>query len=63
MHRQEGRATHKVLLGKTLSGSEPVMIIEDMALAELAHAPESVWVVPIRFSGADGAMATVLAKV
>ena len=63
LHRQEGRATHRALLGKTPSCSEPVMIIEDMALSVLANAPESVWIVPIRFSEADGAMATVFAKV
>lgn len=63
LHREEGRSTHRALLGKTPSGSEPVMIIEDMALAALTHVPERVWVVPIRFSEADGAMATVLAQV
>lgn len=63
LHRQEGRATHKELLGKSSSYGEPIIIIEDMALAVLTSAPEQVWVVPIRFSEADGAMATVLAKV
>ena len=62
-HRQEGRATHKELLGKCSSAGEPIIIIEDMALSALTSDPEQVWIVPIRFSEADGAMATVLAKV
>jgi arylformamidase len=62
LHRQEGRVTHKVLLGKNHSG-EPIIIVEDMALAALTRSPESVWIVPIRFSEADGGMATVLAEV
>ncbi len=63
MNRQEGRSTHKVLLGESSSHSDPVIIIEDMALAELTYAPDKVWIVPLRFNEADGAMATVLAQV
>ena len=63
MHREEGRATHKTLLGKNSYKSEPVLIIEDMTLSGLTDAPESVWVVPFRFFNADGAMVTILANV
>jgi len=63
MHRQEGKATHRALLSKTPYNSEPVLIIEDMTLADLTDAPKNAWVVPFRYYNADGAMVTVLAKV
>ena len=63
MHREEGRATHRSLLKKSPYKSEPVLIIEDMTLTDLTDAPENVWIVPFRYSNADGAMVTVLAKV
>jgi len=63
MHREEGRATHKSLLSKTPYKSEPVLIIEDMTLANLTNVPENVLVVPFRYFAADGAMVTVLAQV
>ncbi len=62
-HRDAGREAHRAFLGPQESGSAPILLIEDMALAELSAVPKEVWVVPILFSGADGAPATVFARV
>lgn len=62
MHREEGKRTHRILLGKSEFASAPILIVEDMALTHLQVAPKEVWVVPLRFVGADGGMVTVLAR-
>jgi kynurenine formamidase len=57
-HRELGRVAHRAFL---VGVSEPpILIIEDMHLAELTSNPNEVWVVPLRLSDGDGAPATII---
>lgn len=60
-HRETGREVHRILLGSDCAGSDPVLLIEDMALAHLQSTIHSLWVSPLRFTQADGAPVTVIA--
>lgn len=62
--REAGRRTHRAFLGA--GKGRPICLVEDMALAVLPRgrtAVKEIWVVPLLFSGADGAPATVLGRV
>lgn len=59
-NREEGRLAHRALLGS--GGVPPVLILEDLHLAELPGAPLEAWIVPIRVTGADGAPVTIAAR-
>ncbi len=65
-HRELGREAHRAFL-KTDSGKkdsvEPILIIEDMKLADLHSSPRRVSVVPINYQQADGSPVTVLAEI
>lgn len=61
-HREEGRRAHRALLAAHDSGAEPVLPVEDLALAGLATAPVESWIIPILFSEADGAPVTAIAR-
>lgn len=63
MHREAGRQAHRAFLCAHDSGSAPILLLEDMALARMPGLPAEVWVVPLRFERADGAPVTVLASV
>jgi len=56
-NRALGRESHKAFLG----GNNPIMIIEDMHLENLNHAPREVIVAPIRVTNSDAAPVTVFA--
>ncbi len=57
-HRDLGREAHQIFLGNG------IRIIEDMALAELDNKKNyEIVVLPLRFSAADGAPVTVIARV
>lgn len=58
LHRDEGREAHQVLLGPTGRG-DPVLLIEDMALAHVQQQLDWVLVSPLRIWDADGSPATV----
>lgn len=65
-HREPGRQAHRAFLlqggaygGMNLSG-DPILIIEDMHLAETAMKMSSVIVTPLRYAMADGAPVTVI---
>ncbi len=65
-HREVGRAAHRAFLASTdeeghAVESAPILIIEDMKLADLTHTPREVWVAPLRFENSDGAPVTVIA--
>lgn len=59
-HRPEGRKAHRALL-EYRPNSEPVILVEDMALAHAPTALEAVIVAPFRVLRADGGPVTVLA--
>lgn len=61
VNRETGRRTHRELLCS--SEFDPVLIIEDMHLAELKQNPAEVWILPLRVEEADGAPVTVVARV
>ncbi len=61
VHRVEGREAHKAFLDPERSG-QPILIIEDMALAWLDRTPREIVVAPLRVANADGAPVTVIAK-
>lgn len=61
-HREEGRRAHRALLAGHDSGAEPILPVEDMALARLATAPTESWIIPILYTEADGAPVTAIAK-
>lgn len=63
VHRELGRAAHRAFLGPHSCGSPPILLIEDMCLGALDGAPAEIWVLPLRFDHADGAPATVVARV
>lgn len=59
-HRAEGWESHRILLGTEAYATQPLLIIEDMDLtADLSGLCE-VMLAPLRFSGLDGAPATVI---
>ena len=60
-HRPLGRTTHHAFLAN--KEPPPVLIIEDMHLAELTTNPASVTVLPLRVEGADGSPVTIIAKI
>lgn len=59
----EGRKAHCALLANNDSGKPPVLLVEDMALAQLSTAPLEVVIAPLLYEGADGSPVTVLAHV
>jgi arylformamidase len=61
--REEGRNAHRSFLSQDEIGSNPILIIEDMALDNLSKRPEKVWISPLRFLGSDGAPVTIFAGV
>lgn len=65
-NRELGRAAHRAFLkcdsGKKGPG-KPILIIEDMKLADLQSSPKAVSVVPIHYKRADGSPVTVLAEI
>ena len=62
-HRETGREAHREFLCDSQADSPAILLVEDMALGQLQKTPASVWIVPLRFSRADGAPVTVLAKI
>ncbi len=60
-HRELGRVAHRAFLAG--ASEQPILIIEDMHLAELKSNPKEVWVVPLRLTDGDGAPATVIALI
>lgn len=67
-NRSLGWQAHRAFLASQPDGTaddwkyDPIMIIEDMKLSELAEIPEVVIATPLLFEGADGSPVTVLAK-
>lgn len=59
-HRPEGREAHRALL-EHHPDSDPIILIEDMALAHASGALDAVVVAPLRVLQADGGPVTVLA--
>lgn len=62
-HRELGRAAHRAFLGNGMG--QPVLLVEDMALASLPgkmDAVDEVWVVPLLYDNSDGAPVTVMAR-
>jgi len=57
-HREEGRAAHRAFLDPAGEGN-PVLLIEDMALAHVRGALRAVCVSPLRVRDADGGPCTV----
>jgi len=60
LHRQEGRETHRELLGKHYS-SDPIIIVEDMSLNNYQNTIAQVIILPLMISGADGAPCSIIA--
>lgn len=58
LHREEGRAAHRVLLVE-----RDFVIVEDMHLSELATPPKRVFVIPLFLEGVDGTPCTVVAEI
>lgn len=63
LHREMGRQAHRMLLAAHESGAEPILPVEDMALAVLETVPTESWIIPVLFTAADGAPVTAIAKV
>lgn len=65
-HRELGRTAHRAFLSQNLElgglKESPILIVEDMKLADLQECPQEVWVLPLRFEQADGAPVTVVAR-
>lgn len=59
--REEGRLAHQAFLSPEKKNN-PILIIEDMKLDQLAKNPQRVIVSPLLISGADGAPVTVMAE-
>ncbi|MBF0290321.1 MAG: cyclase family protein [SAR324 cluster bacterium] len=61
--REGGRAAHQAFLDPNGIG-EPILLVEDMDLRTLDKELEldSVWIVPLRVDGSDGAPVTVIAQ-
>lgn len=60
--RDLGRDAHRRFLCFDDANTMPIMLLEDMALARITKLHE-VWVVPLRYTEADGAPVTVLALI
>jgi kynurenine formamidase len=60
-HRPAGREAHRAFLGSDGPG-QPIRLIEDMSLAGLHSQPLEVHVFPLLIRDADGAPATVVAR-
>ena len=58
-HREEGRAAHRTLLDPDKPG-KPLVAIEDMALSQVCGQLNSVIIVPLRVSKANGGPCTVI---
>lgn len=61
-NRPIGRNAHLAFLDPSLAGN-PVVVIEDMALADLQSSPKTVVVSPIRVCGTDGAPVSIFADI
>jgi kynurenine formamidase len=59
LHRELGRAAHRVFLNPEGPGN-PIPLIEDMALAEVSWPLRQIIVAPLPIAGADGGPCTVL---
>lgn len=59
-HRSIGKEAHRAFLHG--DQTEPVLIVEDMHLAELNSSPKSIVLLPLRVQDADGAPVTVIAQ-
>ncbi|MGA1597659.1 MAG: cyclase family protein [bacterium] len=65
--RPLGRIAHRAFLAQNPEGAsgplaDPILIVEDMHLADLTAVPKRVIVAPLRYTSADGAPVTVLAE-
>ena len=64
--RDLGRRAHRAFLAQRPDGLEevaaPILVIEDMHLAELDVAPRRVVIAPLMYDAADGAPVTVIAE-
>jgi len=60
--RELGREAHRIFLQSDSATTDPILLIEDMALSSLNACPRRVLVVPMRFVCSDGAPVTVLAE-
>lgn len=63
LHRAIGHEAHGEFLAPNAAGQAPVLLVEDMALGELRGNPKEVYCIPLRFTEADGAPITALARV
>lgn len=59
VHRETGREAHKRFLGE--KNGQPLLIVEDMKLAELTRAPQTLIIAPLLVRNVDGIQVTVLA--
>ena len=59
LHRESGRAAHRVLLDPHAPG-KPIVIIEDMALSKISTKFNQVLVLPLRIRNSDGAPVTIM---
>ena len=60
LHRKEGREAHREFLGSHYS-SDPILLIEDMALKQYSNDDAQIIVLPLLIVSADGAPCTVIA--
>lgn len=61
MHRDEGRKAHREFLGSHYD-SAPIVLIEDMSLANYTEKITQVIVLPLMITEADGAPCTILGQ-
>ena len=61
LHRKEGRKAHMEFLGNHYD-SDPIILIEDMALKSYTEDISQVIVLPLMIANADGAPCTVIGK-
>jgi len=59
LHRSEGKIAHRAFLGR-MDNTVPLVLIEDMSLLHFDDNINTVIVLPIIISGADGAPATII---
>lgn len=59
LHRDEGRRAHREFLGNNYKNSDPIILIEDMALEKYNSDIRKVIVMPLFISHADGSPCTV----
>lgn len=55
INREEGKNAHKAFLLEN-----EILVLEDMNLSKLYHAPKKIFVSPLQISGADGSPCTVV---